>query len=46
MNLFRERESTLGPVTEAVGGAGVTGVVRIENDQSREERRKRLITVG
>lgn len=46
MNLFRERESTLGSVTEAVGGTGVTGVVRIENEQSRTERGKRLITVG
>jgi len=47
MNLFYERESKLGgTVVEAVGGAGVTDVIRHESDQSREARKKRLIPVG
>ena len=47
MNLFYERESKLGgTVVEAVGGAGVTDVIRHESDQSREARKKRLISVG
>ena len=45
--MFRERESKLGGiVTEAVGGAGVTDVIRIDDDAIREARKKRLIKVG
>lgn len=47
MNLFRERTSKLGGiVTEAVGGAGVTDVIRVDDDEIREARKKRLICVG
>ncbi|PPR03196.1 hypothetical protein CVT26_008044 [Gymnopilus dilepis] len=47
VNMFRERESKLGGiVTEAVGGAGVTDVIRIDDDATREARKKRLIRVG
>ncbi len=47
MNLFRERESKIGGViTEAVGGAGVTDVIRVDDDETREARKKRLISVG
>ena len=47
MNLFRERDSKIGGViTEAVGGAGVTDVIRVDDDESREARKKRLISVG
>lgn len=47
MNMFQERESKVGgSVTEAVGGAGVTDVIRADDDDSREARKKRLITVG
>ena len=47
VNMFRERESKLGGiVTEAVGGAGVTDVIRIDDDATREARKKRLIKVG
>lgn len=47
MNLFRERENKLGgTVTEAIGGAGVTDIIRIDDEDSRQARKKRLITVG
>ena len=47
MNLFRERASKLGGiVTEAVGGAGVTDIIRVDDDETREARKKRLISVG
>ncbi|KAJ3517759.1 hypothetical protein NLJ89_g314 [Agrocybe chaxingu] len=47
MNLFRERASKLGAtVTEAVGGGGVTDIIRVEDDASREARKRRLISVG
>ncbi|KAF8967688.1 WD40 repeat-like protein [Flammula alnicola] len=47
MNLFRERESKVGGVvTEAIGGAGVTDIIRVDNDETREARKKRLISVG
>ncbi|KAF8202202.1 WD40-repeat-containing domain protein [Pholiota molesta] len=47
MNLFRERASKMGgTVTEAVGGAGVTDVIRVDDEESREARKKRLISVG
>ncbi|KAF8817499.1 pre-rRNA-processing protein IPI3 [Phlegmacium glaucopus] len=46
-NLFRERASKLGGIiTEAVGGAGVGDVIRVDDDESREARKKRLISVG
>ncbi|KAF9531734.1 WD40 repeat-like protein [Crepidotus variabilis] len=46
MNLFRERESKIGLVTEAVGGGGVSDVIRVESEVARETRKKRLIVVG
>jgi pre-rRNA-processing protein IPI3 len=47
MNLFRERASKLGGITmEAVGGAGVTDIIRVDDDDTREARKKRLISVG
>lgn len=47
MNLFRERASKSGGiVTEAIGGAGVTDVIRVDDDENREARKKRLISVG
>ncbi|KAF9480515.1 WD40 repeat-like protein [Pholiota conissans] len=47
MNLFRERMSNIGGmVAEAIGGAGVTDVIRVDDDESREARKKRLISVG
>ncbi|KAH9479497.1 Pre-rRNA-processing protein IPI3 [Psilocybe cubensis] len=47
MNLFYERESKLsGVVTEAIGGAGVTDIIRVDDDVDREARRKRLINLG
>jgi len=47
MNLFREQTSKLGGIiTEAVGGAGVTDVIRVDDDESREASKKRLISVG
>ena len=47
MNLFRERASKLGGITtEAVGGAGVTDIIRVEDDDTREARKKRLFSVG
>ncbi|KAF8159611.1 WD40-repeat-containing domain protein [Crassisporium funariophilum] len=47
MNLFRERDSKLGGiVTEAVGGAGVSDIIRVDDDESRQARKKRLISVG
>jgi len=47
MNLFHERESKFGGVvTEAIGGTGVTDIIRVDDDASREARKKRLITVG
>lgn len=47
MNLFRERETKLGGiVTEAIGGGGVTDIIRVDDDENREARKKRLISVG
>lgn len=47
MNLFRERASKFGGITtEAVGGAGVTDIIRVDDDETREARKKRLISVG
>lgn len=45
MNLFRERESKFGPGATAIGGAGASDVIRFENDKTREEKRKRTISV-
>jgi hypothetical protein len=46
VNLFRQLEDKTGaPIMEAVGGAGVTDVIRI-NDQDPKSNKKRLITVG
>ncbi len=46
VNLFREKQSTFGFETEAVGGAGVTDIIHIETETSREEKKKQLISVG
>ena len=46
VNLFREKQSAFGPTTEAVGGAGVTDVIHIETEISRERKKKRLISAG
>jgi hypothetical protein len=47
MNLFRERASKFGGIiTESVGGAGVTDIIRVDDDVTREARKKRLISVG
>lgn len=46
MNLFRQRESKFGgQVMEALGGAGVTDIIRV-GDENDETRKKRLISVG
>lgn len=46
MNLFRQRESKFGgQVMEALGGAGVTDIIRV-GDENDEARKKRLISVG
>ncbi|KAF8889379.1 WD40 repeat-like protein [Infundibulicybe gibba] len=45
MNLFRQRKNDLGvQTTEAVGGTGVTDIVRLDDDDHM--RRKRLISIG
>jgi pre-rRNA-processing protein IPI3 len=45
MNLFRQRDDKLGgQVTEAIGGAGVSDIIRVE--EMRESQKKRLISVG
>jgi pre-rRNA-processing protein IPI3 len=47
MNLFRDRETKAGGIiTEAVGGGGVTDIIRVDDDENREARKKRLISVG
>ena len=45
MNLFRECESKFGPIAEAIGGAGATDVIRFEDEKTRNEKRKRMISV-
>jgi pre-rRNA-processing protein IPI3 len=46
MNLFRQREDSAGgQVTEAVGGAGVSDVIHV-GDENPKIKRKRLISVG
>lgn len=45
VNLFRDADEKSGIPAEAVGGAGVSDVIRIE-DIPAEARRKRLISVG
>ena len=35
-----------GVVTEAVGGAGVTDIIQVDDDETRESRKKRLISIG
>jgi pre-rRNA-processing protein IPI3 len=46
VNLFRQRDDKLGSsVTEAVGGAGVTDVIRV-GEQEPKATKKRLISVG
>jgi pre-rRNA-processing protein IPI3 len=45
MNLFRQRDDKLGgQVTEAIGGAGVSDIIRV--GEMRESQKKRLISVG
>jgi pre-rRNA-processing protein IPI3 len=47
MNLFRQRDDKAGgqQVTEAIGGSGVTDIIRV-GDENPEARKQRLITVG
>jgi len=46
MNLFRQREDNAGgQVTEAVGGAGVSDIIRV-GDEDLQIKKKRLISVG
>jgi hypothetical protein len=46
VNLFRQRDDKLGSsATEAVGGAGVTDVIRV-GEQEPKATKKRLISVG
>jgi len=46
MNLFRQREDSAGgQVTEAVGGAGVSDIIRVGDEDTRIKK-KRLISVG
>lgn len=46
INMFQQRESKFGgQVTEAIGGAGSSDTIRID-DENRENRKKRLIFVG
>ncbi|KAG5647909.1 hypothetical protein DXG03_007833 [Asterophora parasitica] len=46
MNLFRQRDTKKGgQFTEALGGAGVSDIIRV-GEESREEQKKRLIAVG
>nr|VWO94653.1 Chaperone protein dnaJ 2 [Ganoderma boninense] len=45
VNLFRQREDKFGRAMEAVGGAGASDVIRI-NDTDPAAARKRLIAVG
>ncbi len=47
MNLFRERESKIGGViTEAVGGAGVTDVIRVDDDENSRSAEKEAYLSG
>ena len=45
VNLFRQRDRGGMQVTEAVGGAGVTDIIRV-GDEETKETNKRLISVG
>ncbi|KAJ7281918.1 WD40 repeat-like protein [Mycena rebaudengoi] len=46
MNLFRQREDKSGgPIMEAIGGAGVTDIIRVGEDEQKAQKR-RLISVG
>lgn len=45
MNLFKQREGQSAGIIEAIGGAGVTDIIRIDAD-SPENRTTRLMSVG
>ena len=45
VNLFKQRKSPHVTATEAVGGAGTTDLVRITEEDSKNEK-KRLISIG
>ncbi|KAJ7623486.1 WD40 repeat-like protein [Roridomyces roridus] len=47
MDLFRQREDkTGGHLLEAIGGAGVTDIIRVGDDAHTKTQKKRLISVG
>ncbi|KAJ7636093.1 WD40 repeat-like protein [Mycena polygramma] len=47
MNLFRQREDkTGGLVMEAIGGAGVTDIIRVGDEEQTKAQKRRLISVG
>ncbi|KAJ7173763.1 WD40 repeat-like protein [Mycena filopes] len=47
MNLFRQREDKSGGhVMEAIGGAGVTDIIRVGDEQQTKAQKRRLISVG
>ncbi|KAJ6504901.1 hypothetical protein C8R47DRAFT_1104131 [Mycena vitilis] len=47
MNLFRQREDkTGGLVMEAIGGAGVTDIIRVGDAEQSKAQKRRLISVG
>jgi pre-rRNA-processing protein IPI3 len=47
MNLFRQREEKSGGhVMEAIGGAGVTDIIRVGDEDQTKAQKQRLISVG
>ncbi|KAJ6624937.1 WD40 repeat-like protein [Mycena sp. CBHHK59/15] len=47
MNLFRYREDKSGGhVMEAIGGAGVTDIIRVGDEEQRRAQKRRLISAG
>ncbi|KAJ7113691.1 WD40 repeat-like protein [Mycena crocata] len=47
MNMFRQREDKSGGhVMEAIGGAGVTDIIRVGNEDQTKAQKRRLISVG
>ncbi|KAJ6496765.1 WD40 repeat-like protein [Mycena vulgaris] len=47
MNLFRQREDKSGShIMEAIGGAGVTDIIRVGDEDQTKAQKRRLISVG
>jgi pre-rRNA-processing protein IPI3 len=46
MNLFRQREDKSGSIAEAIGGAGVTDIIRVGDEEQTRTQKRRLIAVG